>query len=178
MPPGLALDWFSIATFLAVGALPVGLTVARTLTQRWFQARWRAEAARLGLESEGSLPRLSMSGTMHGVRIDLVQSASYPPKQAAVYAYVARACVPTRVEDERAILSSYRTKPERAKDPLAHDVFTDLTPVDGWFEVRGQVMLDPNGIEPLLGRLVRTAKAEAIAQAEREEEERKLAGRR
>lgn len=172
------MDWFSIATLLAVTALPVAFAVGGAMKQRRFQARWRVEAARLGLESEGSIPFLRISGTMNGVQINLVQSATYPSKQAAVYSYTARACVPTRVEDERAILSSYRTEPHRAEDPLARDVFTDLTPVDGWFELRGQGMLDPDDIEPLLRRLVRTAKAEAQSQAEREEEERKQAGRR
>ncbi|MFT3770904.1 MAG: hypothetical protein QM820_36255 [Minicystis sp.] len=173
------MDWFPIATLLAVTALPVAFAVAGEIKQRRFRARWREEAARLGLESEGSIPFLRISGTMNGVQIDLVQSATYPPKQAAVYSYTARAGVPARVEDERAILSSYRTEPRRAEDPLARDVFTDLTPVDGWFELRGQGMLDPDDIEPLLRRLVRTAKAEALAQAEREdEEERKQADRR
>lgn len=170
------MGWFHIVMLIAVTALPAAVVIGSQIKMRRFVARWQEEAARLGLESEGSIPHLRISGTMNGVEIDLVQWSTFPAKQAAEYWYIARARVPTQVED--VILSSYRTEPRRAEDPLARDVFTDLTPFDGWFELHGHGTLAPDDIEPLLRRLVRTAKAEALAQAEREEEERRQADRR
>lgn len=160
---------------VVVTALPVAYAVVNEIEQGRLQARWQEEAARLGLACEGSVPSLQVSGTMNGVEVELVQSATYPAKQMAVYSYTARARVPTPGEtvEEEAIVASYRTEPRRAEDPLARDVWTGLTAVEGWFVVSRDGMLKAEGIEPLLRRLVRTARAEAVARGEREEEVRR-----